>query len=102
MGKPVAQMEDQVPPSQSPIPTQITPDQLAEMKARAREMAIQQTLAQQVAIPQQRPQVVYLRRNLTVAEFLLVILLSCGLVTGIQAGWHFASNILPRLEIKVR
>ena len=95
-------MEDQVPPSQSPIPTQITPDQLAEMKARAREMAIKQTLAQQVAIPQQRPQVVYLRRNLTVAEFLLVILLSCGLVTGIQAGWHFASNILPRLEIKVR
>lgn len=95
-------MEDQVPPSQPSVPTQITPDQLAEMKARAREMAIQQALAQQVAIPQQRPQVVYLRRNLTVAEFLLVILLSCGLVTGIQAGWHFASNILPRLEIKVR
>lgn len=95
-------MEDQVPPSQPSVPTQITPDQLAEMKARAREMAIQQALAQQVAIPQQRPQVVYLRRNLTVAEFLLVILLSCGLVTGIQAGWNFASNILPRLEIKVR
>lgn len=95
-------MEDQVPPSQPSVPTQITPDQLAEMKARAREMAIQQALAQQVTIPQQRPQVVYLRRNLTVAEFLLVILLSCGLVTGIQAGWHFASNILPRLEIKVR
>ena len=95
-------MEDQVPPSQPSVPTQITPDQLAEMKARAREMAIQQALAQQVTIPQQRPQVVYLRRNLTVAEFLLVILLSCGLVTGIQAGWNFASNILPRLEIKVR
>jgi hypothetical protein len=43
MGKPVAYMEDQVPPSQPSVPTQITPDQLAEMKARAREMAIQQT-----------------------------------------------------------
>ena len=95
-------MEDQIPPSQPPAPPQITPKQLEEMKARAREMAIQQTLAQQAATPQVQPQVVYVRRNLTVAELLLVFLLSCGIVTGIQWTWNMATNLLPRIEIKVR
>lgn len=99
-------MEEQIPPSQPPqqmsLEGQITPEQLAQMKARARELAIQQAIAQQQQIPQQQPQIVYLRRNLTVAEVLLVILLSCGIVTGIQWGWNIAANILPRVEIKVR
>lgn len=95
-------MEDQIPPSQPPAPPQITPEQLEEMKARAREMAIQQTLAQQAATPQVQHQVVYVRRNLTVAELLLVFLLSCGIVTGIQWTWNMATNLLPRIEIKVR
>jgi len=81
---------------------QITPEQLAQMKARAREIAVQQAIAQQQQLPQQQPQIVYLRRNLTVAEVLLVILLSCGIVTGIQWGWNIATNVLPRVEIKVR
>ena len=99
-------MEEQIPPSQPPMPQapegQITPEILAQMKARARELAVQQTIAQQAALPQQQPQIVYLRRNLTVAEVLLVILLSCGIVTGIQWGWNIATNVLPRVEIKVR
>jgi hypothetical protein len=95
-------MEDQIPPSQPPVPPQITAEQLEEMKARAREMAIQQTLVQQAAIPQTQPQVVYVRRNLTVAELLLVFLVSCGIVTGIQWTWNMATNLLPRIEIKVR
>jgi len=99
-------MEEQIPPSQPPMPQapegQITPEMLAQMKARARELAIQQAMAQQQQLPQQQPQIVYLRRNLTVAEVLLVILLSCGIVTGIQWGWNIATNVLPRVEIKVR
>lgn len=103
-------MEEQLPPSQPPISQpplpegRITPEQLAELKARARELAIQQTLAQQAALQQQQPQqqVVYVRRNLTVAELLLVILLSCGIVTGIQWSWNVLSNVLPKIEIKVR
>jgi len=105
-------MEEQIPASQPPMPmppqmeNQITPEQLAELKARARELAIQQTIAQQAAIQQQQPpqppQVIYLRRNLTVAEVLLVLLLSCGIVTGIQWTWNALANILPRVEIKVR
>jgi hypothetical protein len=101
-------MEEQIPaslpPMQAPpqMENQITPEQLEAMKARARELAIQQTIAQQAAVQQQQPRVIYVRRNLTVAEVLLVLLLSCGIVTGIQWSWSMLSNVLPRIEIKVR
>ncbi len=100
-------MEDQIPvsrapESQVPIPGSITPEQLEEMKARARELALQQTIAQQAAVQQQQPRVVYVRRNLTVAELLLVFLLSSGLVLGIQGVAHLVSNYLPRIEVKVK
>jgi hypothetical protein len=103
-------MEDQIPPSQPPIQfspqPEITPEQLAELKERARQLAIQQTIAQQAAMPrpqpQTQPQVVYVRRNLTVAELLVVFVIACGIVTGVQAGWNFVSNFLPRLEIRVK
>lgn len=110
-------MEEQVPASQIPeqpiadqplqnasLPGYIGPEQLAQMKARARELAFQQTIAQQ-AVPQfqrPQPQVVYVRRNLTVAELIVTLVLACGIVTGFQAGWHFAANYLPRLEVKVK
>ena len=94
-------MEDQIPPSNMPIPGSISPEQLAEMKARAREMAIQQALASQAQM-QPTQQVVYVRRNLTIAELLVVFLISCGIVTGIQGAWHLATNVLPRIEIKMR
>jgi len=98
-------MEEQIPPSQFPIQQtsegQITPEMLAEMKARALELAIQQTVPQQRPMETQ-PQVLYVRRNLTVAELLLVLLLSCGIVTGIQGLWYLGTNLLPRLEIRVR
>jgi len=111
MGKQVAYMEDQVPPSQpaAPTPVQITPEQLAEMKTRAREMAIQQAFAQQQAPQNQgfpatatKPQVVYLRRNFTVAELILVLVMACGLVTAAQVAWDLASTTLPRIEIKIK
>ena len=101
-------MKEQIPASQPPmqvppqLENQITPEQLEAMKARARELAIQQTMAQQAAVQQQQPRVIYVRRNLTVAEVLLVLLLSCGIVTGIQWSWSMLSNVLPRIEIKVR
>ena len=101
-------MKEQIPASQPPmqvppqLENQITPEQLEAMKARARELAIQQTMAQQAAVQQQQPRVIYVRRNLTVAEVLLVLLLSCGIVTGIQWSWSMLANVLPRIEIKVR
>jgi len=113
VGKSFAIMEEQqVPPSQpayqAPLEPQITPEQLAEMKARAKELAVRQTvqqnLAQQTQMlqPVQQPRIVYVRRNLTVAELLLVLLLSCGIVTGIQLIWRGLSEVLPRVEVRVR
>ena len=101
----VPEQQPQAVPQSIPGAGYISPQQLLEMKERARELAFQQTMVQQAAmqqIPQQSPRVVYVRRNLTVAELALVLLLSCGLVTGVQAAWNFASNVLPRLEIKVK
>jgi hypothetical protein len=104
-------MEEQVPPSQPgmqyppQMEGQITPEQLAELKARAREAALRQAFATQPTVPgpgAQTPQIVYVRRNLTVAEVLLVLLLSCGIVTGIQMTWNGISNFLPKIEVRVK
>jgi len=95
-------MEEQVPPSQPPVNPQITPEQLAQMKARARDLAIQQTLAQNAPVSPPQPQVIYVRRNLTLAEIVIILLLSCGLVTGVQFTWNVVNDFLPRLEINVK
>lgn len=104
-------MEDQVPssnipgqaPEQQPIQPSITAEQLQEMKRMALENAIRQQQAmqqQQAPAFSREPEVVYVRRNLTIAELLLVIALSCGIVTGIQAAWNFTTDLLPRIEIR--
>lgn len=104
-------MEEQIPPSQFPgQPTgqdyfmnEISPENLAAMKARAKEQAIRQAARESLAqLQQQPPQVIYVRRNLTVAELLVVFLISCGIVTGIQFVWHGASNLLPKIEVRVK
>jgi hypothetical protein len=120
-------MEEQIPSSTPPqpieppaIPPGITPEMLEAMKARAREEAVRMTLLQQqqqqfqpeeIPVAQRmpapsftppQPQVIYLRRNLTVAELIVVFAIACGIVTGVQTAWSFASNHLPRIEIKAR
>jgi len=94
-------MEEQIPPSQQPLPYQLTPEQLAQIKANAREAAIRQTVEQNLKGLQQ-PKVVYVRRNLTVAELILLLALASGLVTGVQAVWDIGSSFLPRIEVKVK
>jgi hypothetical protein len=104
-------MEEQIPssiPPQSnqPTPGQITPETLEMMKRQAREMAVAQYMAQQqqpvAPPPAPKPEVVYVPRTLTVAELILIFVLSMGMVVGIQAGWKFASETLPRIEIKMK
>jgi hypothetical protein len=111
-------MENQIPASNIPspletlegqqltLPPNITPQQLEELKARAKEAAIRMTLGQnqaQVPAPSQiPPKVIYVRRNLTVAELLVVFLISFGIVIGVQAGWNLATNLIPRIEIKLK
>jgi len=92
-------MDSQLPPTQEQPPNQITVEQLQRMKEMARQQAIQQVVGQkQIEQPQQ---IIYVRRNLTVAEVIAVFVISCGLVFGIQASWNFATNVLPKIEIKV-
>ena len=92
-------MDSQLPSNQEPQQNQITPEQLQQMKMMARQQAMQQVIQQKQLEQQQK--VVYVRRNLTVAEVIVVFVISCGLVLGIQAGWNFATNVLPKIEIKV-
>jgi hypothetical protein len=105
-------MEEQIPASNFP-PTpqglvgQLTPEQLEQMKARAREAAIMQVYQQQQQaqpIPLGRPpeQVVYVKRPLTVAEIILMLLISCGIVFGGQLAFNFVADTLPRIEIKMK
>lgn len=90
------------------------------MKARAREQAIRMTTQQQtptsqsfqapVALPggyvympeAPEPQIIYVRRNLTVAEILAIAVVSCLVVGGIQGVWGFASKHLPQIEVRVK
>lgn len=113
-------MEQQIPGSIPPEfqnPPKLSAEQVEMLKALARERAIAQSSAEappqlqrlvapppsfQPPIPQSKPEIIYLRRNLTVAELLLVLLLSCGLVTGVQALWGLGSRILPQIEVRVK
>jgi hypothetical protein len=118
-------MEEQIPVSQVPQQSQgISPEQLAEMKARAREQAIRMSLQQQppgtegylrapeapVTLPggyfmvpeNPEPKIVYVRRNMTVAEILVMTVLSCVIVGGIQGVWNFTSKYLPQIEVRVK
>jgi hypothetical protein len=104
-------MEEQIPASNFPpasqgLVGQITPEQLSELKERARLAAMMQVYQQQQAqpIPPGRPleQVVYVKRPLTVAEIILMLALSCGIVFGTQFAVNFITNTLPRIEIKMK
>lgn len=123
------QVTSSIPPQtpaegNAPTPGVLTPEALEQLKARAREEAIRMTILQQqmarpepavqpiaqpevpasqrIQIPTPQPQFVYVRRNLTVAELIVVFAIACGIVTGVQATWNFVSNSLPRIEIKAR
>jgi hypothetical protein len=110
----------ELPQSQFPVPSQITPENLERMKQQARELAIAQYMTQQqvsekktyeisepvqgnvVVNPFKQAKVVYVKRNLTVAELIVVFVLSIGAVTGTQWLWGFAFQNLPRIEIQVK
>jgi hypothetical protein len=57
---------------------------------------VPQAFAQPVA----EPQIVYVKRNLTLAEIIIVFAITTGCVLGIQGIWTVATDILPRIEIK--
>ena len=120
-------MAAQTPQPQQPGVQFNVPD-FAAMRQAALQQAIEQVKGQQAPAPQApptrppqpvppnppraippnpptprvqaEPQVVYVRRNLTLAELMLVFVISIGAVTGIQFGWYIATDVLPRIEIR--
>ena len=86
----------------APPQPQPRPD-FAAMRQEAMQRAVQQVTGRPMAEqmpPQPQPQVVYVRRNLTIAELALVFALSAVGVIAVQAGWNFATDVLPRIEIR--
>ena len=73
---------------QQPVPSQPLPQPSA---------AVQQPVA---AVPTSQQKVVYVRRNLTIAEILVILAISCGLVTGTQFIWAAGADVLSRIEIR--
>jgi hypothetical protein len=57
-------------------------------------------ISQPLVQTQVEPQVVYVKRNLTLAEIIIVFAITTGCVLGIQGIWTVATDILPRIEIK--
>ena len=101
-------MEEQVSPSNYVLPPQpavgqITPEQLEELKTRAREAAIFQVMQQrQEPLALNQPQIVYVKKPFTLAEIIVVLAISCGIVFGIQTVGSFVWNRLPQIEIKMK
>tara|TARA_R100000664_G_C2651310_1_gene71809 strand:+ start:226 stop:510 length:285 start_codon:yes stop_codon:yes gene_type:complete len=92
-------MNSQLPPNPETNQNQITPEQLEQMKLFAKQQAIQQVLNKRPN--EMKEKIIYVRRNLTVAELILIFIISSGILFGIQTGWNFVSNVLPKIEIKV-
>tara|TARA_B100001939_G_C16706680_1_gene515159 strand:- start:176 stop:490 length:315 start_codon:yes stop_codon:yes gene_type:complete len=103
-------MEEQIPSNQ-PEQQRFTPEMLEQLKRQAKDLAIQQALQQRLAVeqsqnlrpdPSKATKVVVRRRNLTLAELLVMLAVSCGLVFGLQSCWNYTSNILPKIEVKIQ
>tara|TARA_Y100001938_G_scaffold142168_1_gene212986 strand:- start:499 stop:942 length:444 start_codon:yes stop_codon:yes gene_type:complete len=97
-------------PTQAPMPDFRAMRDLAYKQAVAQVTAAQaarlgvgdarEVVAEDPQELQPQPKVVYVRRNLTVAEIILVFALSIGGILGVQAIWTLATDVLPRLEIR--
>jgi len=98
-------MAAQTPQPQQPGVQFNVPD-FEAMRKEALQQAIQQVtqtpappVQMQQPVPEE-PKIVYVRRNLTLAEILVVFALASGIVLGVQGIWSFATDILPRIEIR--
>jgi hypothetical protein len=105
-------MAAQIPQSKAAF-SEMNADQIQEMKRLALQQAIDQYNAQQeerqrtaqVPAPAplpQTPNVVYVKRNLTIAEIGLVLLLATGILGALQFAGNFVIQNLPTIEIKTK
>ena len=80
--------------------------QRAVQQVTGRPMVEQPPAAEQPFVPPQiQPEplpvkTIYVRRNLTIAELAVVFAISIVSVVLVQTGWSFATDVLPRIEIR--
>jgi hypothetical protein len=87
--------------TQQPVPQQALPGM--ELSMNGSQYVPQKYPAAPVApTPQVTEQVRVIRRNLTLAELILIFAIATGSVLGVQAIWAFTTDLLPRIEIRAK
>ena len=85
--------------TQQPVPQQAPPGM--ELSMDGSQYVPQKYPTAPVApTPQVTEQVRVIRRNLTLAELILIFAIATGSVLGLQASWFIATDLLPRIEIR--
>ena len=85
--------------TQQPVPQQAPPGM--ELSMDGSQYVPQKYPTAPVApTPQITEQVRVIRRNLTLAELILIFAIATGSVLGVQAIWAFTTDLLPRIEIR--
>ena len=87
--------------TQQPVPQQAPPGM--ELSMDGSQYVPQKYPTAPVApTAQATEQVRVIRRNLTLAELILIFAIATGSVLGVQGIWAFATDILPRIEIRAK
>jgi hypothetical protein len=87
--------------TQQPVPQQAPPGM--ELSMDGSQYVPQKYPTAPVApTPQITEQVRVIRRNLTLAELILIFAIATGSVLGVQGIWTFATDLLPRIEIRAK
>ena len=87
--------------TQQPVPQQAPPGM--ELSMDGSQYVPQKYPTAPVApTPQITEQVRVIRLNLTLAELILIFAIATGSVLGVQGIWTFATDLLPRIEIRAK
>jgi hypothetical protein len=85
--------------TQQPVPQQAPPGMELSMDG-SQYVPQKYPVAPVAPTPQVTEQVRVIRRNLTLAELILIFAIATGSVLGVQAIWAFTTDLLPRIEIR--
>ena len=87
--------------TQQPVPQQAPPGMELSMDG-SQYVPQKYPTAPVTPTAQATEQVRVIRRNLTLAELILIFAIATGSVLGVQGIWAFTTDILPRIEIRAK
>lgn len=96
----IQQVTQQPLPQQAPPGMELSMDGSQYVPQKYPTASVAQPTSQAQQYSQPETNTIYVRRNLTLAELLVVFALASGLVLGVQGIWSFATDFLPRIEIR--